>query len=81
MIQRVNPDIIVGTESWLNDSIKNSECFPVEDYEFERRDRADSYGGIFIGIRRDLSYECEPELETECEIMWCKINLAANHYV
>ena len=76
IVYRVSPDIVVGTESWLDGSIKNKECFPEEDYEVIRRDReTDKHGGVFIMVKRDLIMERVYDLETDCEIIWCKINM------
>ena len=79
MVNRIKPDIIVGTESWLHDEIGNSECFPVEVYEILRRDCTteppDHHGGVFIATKKDLIMDREIELETDCEILWAKINI------
>ena len=76
LITKVQPDIIIGTESWLKASDTNQGCFPVHDYDIERRDRPnDPHGGVFIASRKDLTLQREPELETDCEIVWCKLSL------
>ena len=67
------PDIILGNESWLTPDIKkNSEIFP----DAIRKDRVgDAHGGVFIAFRRDLLCTETPELDTECEIVWCKLSI------
>ena len=41
-----------------------------------RKDRVDdAHGGIFIAFRRDLLFTETPELDTECEIDCCKLNI------
>ncbi len=77
MINRTNPDVIVGTESWLNANDNSSDYLPTEDYVFERRDRQTNTqgGGVFLGIKRDIFSERVKELETNCELLWCKLNL------
>jgi len=67
----------IGTESWLDPTVQSSEVFPTDDYKIERRDRPnDPHGGVFIAVKNDLIAERVPELETECEILWCRISMA-----
>ena len=77
MVDSLKPDIIVGTESWLSTTIGSCECFPLDDYQIERRDRESGShgGGVFIASKRDLIMDRTPELETDCEILWCKMEL------
>ena len=49
IVDSVQPDIIVGTESWLRPDIMNSEIFP-SNYTVYRRDRDTSGGGVFIAV-------------------------------
>ena len=75
IIDSAKPDIILGNESWLTPDIKNSEIFP-ESFDAVRKDRAsDAHGGVFIVFKRDLLCTETPELETNCEIVWCKMNI------
>ena len=46
-------DIIIGTESHLNESILNSEVFP-NNYQTYRKDRNTSGGGVFISIKSSI---------------------------
>jgi exonuclease III len=57
MIESSKPDIIIGTETWLNDRVNSSEVFPPElGYDVIRRDRqGDSHEGVFIAARSALS--------------------------
>ena len=65
----------MGNESWLTPDIKNSEIFP-ESFDAVRKDRAsDAHGGVFIAFKRDLLCTETPELDTNCEIVWCKMNI------
>ena len=48
------PNLISGTESWLNPSILNSEIFPLQ-YNVFRCDRSDGYGGVFFACDSSLS--------------------------
>ena len=75
VIESAKPDIILGNESWLTPDIKNSEIFP-DSFDAIRKDRAsDAHGGVFIAFRRDLLCTEAPELDTKCEIIWCKLNI------
>ena len=49
MIQTVQPDIIIGNESWLHDNAPYTpqEVLPA-DYNIYRKDRkSDAHGGVF----------------------------------
>ena len=76
LTQSVKPDVILGTESWLNLKISNAEIFP-KGYTIYRKDRPDTVngGGIFIAVSDELTTSEEPELSTDCEILWIKIKL------
>ena len=79
LTQLHDPDIIIGTESWLSSEINNNEVFPTEQYNIERRDRPnDPHGGVFIASKKELLATRETELETNCEILWCKFNMAGS---
>ena len=52
-----------GLTSWLS-------------FDAVRKDRAsDADGGVFIAFKRDLLCTETPELDTNCEIVWCKLNI------
>ena len=80
----VKPDIICGTESWLkgvrpgkpieSNAIKNCEIFP-DNYIFHRNDRASRGGGVFTGVSKSLIAIEQPQLVTNCEIVWTKVKL------
>lgn len=76
LIHTVSPDIVVGTESWLTSDILDSEVFPVNlGYNVFRRDRDAPCrgGGVFILVSKLLTATRAPELETDCELLWVKI--------
>ena len=77
MINRVKPDVVIGTESWLHSKIGNETVFPVDDYQIFRRDRErdNTKGGVFILAKNDVTITTEEELETACEILWCKVEV------
>jgi hypothetical protein len=47
LVDTHNPDVVIGTESWLSDEINNAEVFR-DDYIIFRRDRSTRGGGVFI---------------------------------
>ena len=53
IIDSYNPDIIIGTETWLNDSVHNSEIFP-PNYNIYRRDWRDGFGGVLVAVKADI---------------------------
>ncbi|VDI38157.1 Hypothetical predicted protein [Mytilus galloprovincialis] len=59
IINSAKPDIIIGTETWLNPNIPSHELFPPNLYNVYRKDRTHnnkgkSYGGVLIAITKDL---------------------------
>ena len=75
LIECEKPDIIVGTESWLEPDITDSEIFP-DNYTARRRDRTgQAYGGVFIATKDDYITSRAPELETEAEDVWIKMEV------
>jgi hypothetical protein len=47
LIDTYNPDVAIGTESWLSEEMNNAEDFR-DDYVTIRRDRCSRGGGVFI---------------------------------
>jgi hypothetical protein len=48
------PDIIIGTETWLTKDMNSSEFIP-NDFAVFRRDRgSDPHGGVLVACRRSL---------------------------
>ena len=82
MINEKKPDIIIGTESWLTSDHNNSEYFPTELYQVERRDRPDDpHGGVLIAAKQDLALVRDTDLETDCELLWCKFQVQGSKTV
>ena len=77
VIHSTKPDIIIGTETWLNSNINSIEFFrPDWGYTVYRKDRPNqSYGGVLIAVSNDLISSEATELDTTCEILWVHINL------
>ena len=73
LIESAEPDIIIGTETWLNPSIYSSEVLP-NNYAVFRRDRADSHGGVLIAVKDDLV--CTPvATNRESELISVKVRI------
>ena len=74
MIQSADPDIILGTESWLNSNILDSEVFP-GNFNVIRKDRPDgrASGGVFIASRNDLILTHRPDFDADCEVVWAQL--------
>ncbi|KAI8516782.1 hypothetical protein Bbelb_053630 [Branchiostoma belcheri] len=61
VLDTYKPDIVAGTESWLNQDIASSEIFP-SNYIAHRKDK--------------LAKEVVPDLDTDCEVLWTQTQLA-----
>ena len=78
MLQSVKPGIIIGTETWLDNSIKDSEIFS-SGYRIHRKDRkTGNGGGVLIAAKEEFNSEDVPELDTDCEIIWTRLKLFGN---
>ena len=56
ILNNENPDIISGSETWLNPNIYSSEIFN-SNYEIFRQDRSDKHGGVLLAIKSSLIAE------------------------
>ena len=74
IIENIKPDIIIGTESWLDPSIKDNEYFPPT-YIVHRKDRNLHGGGVFIAIHNKYISSVVSELDDECEMIWAKMEV------
>ena len=82
LLEYHDPDIVVGTESWLNENIwiSNGEYFPQsKGYTPFRRDRNSETqgdgGGVFILVMGSLLATKQRQLQKDCEILWIKLEL------
>ncbi len=76
VIDQYDPDIIQGTETWLNESISTSEIFP-DGYIVYRLDRnKDGHGGVLLAHKPDIIVTERRDLSTgDSEIMWHQLEL------
>ena len=72
LIELHEPNIILGCESKLDQSIASYSVFP-PNFEVFRKDRNVSGGGVFIAVRDDLIANPETSLASEYECIWISI--------
>ena len=77
LIHSQNPDIVTATESWLTKDHYTGEFFPPSlSYSIFRRDRTTGKGGgVFIMVKNTLLPSEQPKLNTDCEILWIKLDI------
>ena len=71
-VSLVNPDLVAITETWLHNGVSDGEIFP-DSYIVQRRDHKSRGGGVLLAIKSSSLCFRRCDLETECEILWCKI--------
>ena len=76
-INYIKPDIVCGTESWLNGNIKSCEVFP-SNYSVYRKDQSRLGGGVFLLVHNHIISSEEQELKADCETIWARIKLLKN---
>jgi hypothetical protein len=54
LVDTYNPDVVIGTESWLKEDIGNAEVFRA-DFTTFRRDRSALGGGVFICVKNSIA--------------------------
>ena len=74
-----NPDVVVGTESWLNPDIAISEIFPggyrPTVFRADRKSKASHGAGVFILVRNGLLCTDQPQFQADCELLWMKLEI------
>ena len=78
-LQTDNPDLIIGNETWLDDSVESSEIFP-SSYRVFRKDRkpnakGKAYGGVLIAVRSEITCIPRIDLDTTNESVWIEISV------
>ncbi|CAH1247588.1 Hypp7951 [Branchiostoma lanceolatum] len=73
--EAVQPDIVVGTETWLDSSVGSCEVFP-DTYNVFRRDRAGRGGGVLVAVKNNIIATHHPEPDCPCELTWVQVQLA-----
>lgn len=79
LVDSTSPDIIIATETWLTDDIKDGEIGQAnnfsERYSIYRQDRTTRNGGVMIAVRANIKSLRETELETGGEQVWVKVEI------
>ena len=80
LLEIEKPDIVVGTETWLNHTILTSELMPPT-YQVFRRDRqtCTTGGGVLLAIHSNLVERKEVHLETNGEMIWAGVYIKSYH--
>lgn len=71
LVSITQPDIIIGTESWLDGDVLNNEVFP-SGYTSYRKDRNTRGGGVFILVR-DTVQSIPVRGDDSSESVWCRV--------
>ena len=73
LLERLKPDVLIGTETWLRADIKDSEIL-THHYTIYRKDRKEgNRGGVLIAVKNDLQSMRLDNLDSDCESIWVKI--------
>ena len=69
-VEEEKPHIIIGTESKLDESVKNSEVFP-SGYDIFRNDRIDANpgGGVFVAVHNSITATRQAHLDCQGEAL------------
>ena len=80
LLDTENPDMVIGTESWLLPDIASSEVFPegYQSFRADRKSKASRGGGVFILVRNNFLRSEQPQFRTKCEIIWVKLEITGN---
>ena len=74
LVSYTDPDILLFTETKLNNKVSTSEFLPAN-YKGFRKDRTSAGGGVMIAIRDNLVAEEVDMIEVSAEVIWVKIIL------
>ena len=81
-VDYLNPDVVIGTESWLSKDIKSSTMFPHNfQKNYHRKDRNRNGRGVLITCK-DQSEPCSLEdSDVNCEIIWTEIQTRTKNII
>ena len=84
-ISGTDPDVVLGTESWLKADILSSEVFPdgyavyrkdcVHDKKDKKDKKKESGGGVFVLVRKEFTSH-ELKISTTCELIFVNLKMA-----
>jgi hypothetical protein len=80
-VHHESPSVIIGTESWLDPSIKNGDIFPDEfkGHVYRKDRKSDKHGGVFVAIRNTYISEEADELKSKADTIWAKFTLPSGN--
>ncbi|CAC5418869.1 unnamed protein product [Mytilus coruscus] len=84
LIDTTQPDIIIGTETWLDSKTSSYEYFSKDQYTVFRKDRPPNkkgqcHGGVLIAISNNFLCTEIKELDTVCEMIWVELLISNAH--
>ena len=81
ILDSLKPDIVIGTETWLNPNIKDTELAFSDKYKVYRRARTGQQGGgVLFAINKNFFSDEVEELHpgNDCEIIWAKLEITGS---
>jgi len=78
LINSSDPDIIIGTETWLKPNILNSELLPKSHHIVARKDRKDGHGGVIIATKVTLPCNEIEINDHDTELVAVKVSCIGN---
>ncbi|EDO35065.1 predicted protein [Nematostella vectensis] len=67
-------DILLATETHLSSHVNSCEILP-QNFLVYRKDRPSHKGGVLIAVNNNLVSIPRPDLDSDCEIIWCEVLL------
>ncbi|XP_040069947.1 uncharacterized protein LOC120842829, partial [Ixodes scapularis] len=75
----LNPQIVMGTESWLDDTVSDTEVFQ-PGFTVYRKDRHRHGGGVFLLVS-SWWCSCAVKFENDSESVWCRVRFPKGNTV
>ncbi|CAC5404305.1 unnamed protein product [Mytilus coruscus] len=69
LVESTQPDIVLGTETWIDPTITDNQIFPPNYHILVYRNDRNLKGGVLTAIKNDHLSTPVPELQTNCEIV------------
>ena len=77
-MQTTQPDVVIATETWLDQSVSNAEL-EMDHFNIYRRDRTTgSRGGVLIAVNSSID-SSETKIKSNSEILWVKLHCPQQH--
>lgn len=75
LVRMTKPSVVIGTESWLNEDVANTEVFP-DNFTCYRKDRNYHGGGVFILVDQRIPSIGISTTDDTSEAVWCQLKLS-----